>query len=137
MKSIYLKDENHNWKLFTYTNLSELDSEFKRLNITVGEGATVGEWATVGSRAKVGEGATVGIYNAMFALNLYKYAVSAYNSDGVDWVQLGCYLRKREDWDKDFWNNNSEFPNDNSDKSNARLRAYKIACAFLDSIKTK
>ena len=119
MKSIYLKDENHNWKLFTYTNLSELDSEFKRLNIIVGAGATVG------------------IYNAMFALNLYKYAVSAYNSDGVDWVQLGCYLRKREDWDKDFWNNNSEFPNDNSDKSNSRLRAYKIACAFLDSIKNK
>ena len=32
MKSIYLKDENHNWKLFTYTNLSELDSVVRNLS---------------------------------------------------------------------------------------------------------
>ena len=39
------------------------------------------------------------------------------------------------EWEEDFWNNEKEFPNDNSDKSNARLRAFKMCCNFLDLIK--
>ena len=31
--------------------------------------------------------------------------------------------------------NNDEFPNDNSEKSTARLRAFKMCCNFLDLIK--
>ena len=52
-------------------------------------------------------------------------------------IQLGCFLRSRQDWDKDFWNNNTEFPNNGSEDSNARLRAYKVACFFLDQLKIK
>jgi hypothetical protein len=75
-------------------------------------------------------------YTAMFALNLYKYSVAAYiNKKNEQIIQLGCCTRKRTEWENDFWNNEKEFPNDDSAKSNARMRAFKIACFFLDSIK--
>jgi len=134
MNTIYLKGEKGEWKEFKYEKLSDLQNDFNRLNIEIGARATVGEWATVGARAKVGEGATIGEYNSMFALNLYKYAVSAYTTQGIEYIQLGCYLRTREEWNNNFWNNESEFPNDNSEKSNARLRAFNVACSFLDSL---
>ena len=50
-------------------------------------------------------------------------------------VQLGCFTRTRKEWEADFWNNNNEFPNNNSEKSKARLRAFKMCCTFLDLIK--
>lgn len=62
----------------------------------------------------------------MFAANLYKYTVSAYISNDTQYVQLGCFLRTRHEWEADFWNN--------PEKSNARLRAFKVACAFLDEL---
>jgi hypothetical protein len=54
-------------------------------------------------------------------------------SDGTQLIQMGCFLRTRKEWEEDFWNNISEFPNDNSVKSNKRLLAFKMACMWLDS----
>ena len=65
---------------------------------------------------------------------MYKYTVCPrIKENGEQWVQMGCYLRKREHWDADFWNNDKEFPNDGSEESNKRLDAYKFACMWLDS----
>ena len=101
----------------------------------IGEFAKIGESAKIGKSAKIGEFAEIGECRAMFAMNLYKYVVSAYrNKDGKDTIQLGCYLRLREEWDADFWNNPNEFPDNGSGASNARLRAYKTACFFLDNL---
>ena len=135
MKTIFLKKLNGEILEKRYKNRSDLEKDFNELNIKVGARAKVGEGAEVGARAKVGKGAKVGLYNYFFGLNLYKYSVSSYISKGEEWIQLGCFLRKRKDWEADFWNNTEEFPDDNSEKSNARVRAFKIACTFLDSIK--
>ena len=52
--------------------------------------------------------------------------------DGKHWVKLGCHLRTVEDWEKDFWNNNNEFPNDNSVKSQLRVLAFETAKKWLE-----
>ena len=160
MKKIYLKDRNSNWKEFDYESLSELADEFKIRNITIGADATIGAWATIGADAtieagvtigawakieagekigefaKIGEGAKIGKYNSFFADNLYEYPCGAWVEENRgEMVQLGCFTRTRKEWEADFWNNNNEFPNNNSEKSKARLRAFKMCCTFLDLIK--
>ena len=45
-----------------------------------------------------------------------------------------CYLRTVEEWQSDFWNNNEEFPNDGSGKSNLRVFAYKTAKKWFKTI---
>jgi len=65
--------------------------------------------------------------------NIYTYVCCPrLKSNGEQWIQMGCFLRKREDWERDFWNNNREFPNDNSQKSNDRKKAFDFACLWLD-----
>lgn len=63
---------------------------------------------------------------------LYNYVVIPYITEsGENRVKMGCYNRSVEEWDADFWNNGSEFPNDNSIKSNQRLFAYQTAKNWL------
>ena len=63
---------------------------------------------------------------------LYKYMVMPIISDkGIHYVKMGCYFRTVKEWDKDFWNNKSEFPNDKSIKSQLRVLAYKTAKQWL------
>jgi hypothetical protein len=74
-------------------------------------------------------------YTAIFCHNLYKYACGGgFNKKGEQMIRMGCYNRTRKEWELDFWNNPSEFKNDGSEKSEARLRAFKVICFFLDSI---
>ena len=103
---------------------------------TIGECATIGKLAKIGAWAKIGALAKIEADNCFFAVNLYKYSCGAWvESRRGEMIQLGCFTRTREEWEKDFWNNPKEFPNDNSEKSNARLRAFKMCCYFLDLIK--
>ena len=142
MKKIYLKDENLNWKKFDYELLSELSDALKKRNITIEAGAMIGAGARIGDNAmieagaKIGDMARIGKYNSFFANNLYNYPCGAWIEEKRgEMVQLGCFTRTRKEWEADFWNNNDEFPNDNSEKSNARLRAFQMCCNFLDLIK--
>jgi hypothetical protein len=112
------------------------------LNGSTVDGSTVLNGSTVdGSRVLNGStvlNGNISKYTAMFGINLYLYTVSAYlNKEGIEIIQLGCYTRTRTEWENDFWNNLKEFPNDNSEKSNARVRAFEVACFFLDKIKNK
>ena len=67
---------------------------------------------------------------------LYKYQVWAIIAeDDSEWIRLGCFFRKREEWKKNFWNNDEEFPNDNSEDSNMRLAAFNFACKWIDERK--
>jgi hypothetical protein len=50
---------------------------------------------------------------------------------------MGCFLRKREDWEKDFWNNEKEFPDDGNIESQRREVAFKMACLWLDAESTR
>ena len=134
-KSISLRNDNFQWEEYKYSNPYELWALLVARKITIGDGSKIGDWSTIGDRSKIGDWSTIGYNTAMFSSCLYKYAVSAYrNNKGEDIIQLGCHLRTRKDWDNDFWNNPSEFPNDDSENSQARLRAYKTACFFLDNL---
>jgi len=67
-------------------------------------------------------------------VGVYKYVCTPrIHANGEQWIQMGCHLRTREDWEKDFWNNPQEFPN-NGDKASAkRLLAFKLAIQWLDA----
>jgi len=63
---------------------------------------------------------------------LYAYVVIPYITEENDQrVKMGCHDRSVTEWDSDFWNNDREFPNNNSLKSNLRLMAYNTAKEWL------
>jgi len=59
-------------------------------------------------------------------------AMPVIGDDNTEWIQLGCYFRKVEEWEEDFWNNNDEFPNDWSKQSKFRLLAYETCKKWLE-----
>ena len=64
---------------------------------------------------------------------LYTYVIMPYITDENEMrVKMGCHDRSVKEWDENFWNNNSEFPNDNSMKSNQRIFAYETAKKWLE-----
>lgn len=64
---------------------------------------------------------------------LYNYVVIPFISeDDIQYVKMGCYTRKVSEWDENFWNNNCEFPNNGSEKSNLRKFAYDTARKWFD-----
>ena len=183
-KIIYLQDEKNIFQKYEYENISDLNEEFKKRNITIedntrigewarigdnssirawariGDNARIGEWARIGKWARIGNSASIGVwssigdsasigdrarigdsasiekYNSFFAVNIYDHPCGAWIEEKRgEIIQLGCFTRTRKEWENDFWNNEKEFPNDNSDNSNARLRAFKMCCNFLDLIK--
>jgi hypothetical protein len=63
---------------------------------------------------------------------LYQYIVIPYiTEENIKRIKMGCYNRSLEEWESNFWNNNDEFPNNGSMKSNLRLMAYNTAKAWL------
>ena len=83
----------------------------------------------------------VKIKTAAAFTGLYLYYIIAYITESDEHrVKMGCHDRSVTEWDSDFWNNNKEFPNDGSFKSNQRLRAYNFAKQWLvmaaENIKT-
>jgi hypothetical protein len=64
---------------------------------------------------------------------LYRYIVIPYiTEDNIKRIKMGCYNKSLEEWESNFWNNNDEFPNNGSMKSNLRLMAYNTAKAWLE-----
>jgi hypothetical protein len=64
---------------------------------------------------------------------IYRYIVIPYIlKDGEPRVKMGCHDRSVVDWDTDFWNNNDEFPNNGSIKSNLRVIAYDTAKKWIE-----
>ena len=67
---------------------------------------------------------------------LYRYQVWAIIAeDDSEWIRMGCFFRKRERWNENFWNNDREFKNGNSENSNMRLAAFNFACKWIDERK--
>ena len=76
------------------------------------------------------------ISKAIVFTGLYKYVVIPFISeDGKKYVKMGCFTRKLSEWESDFWNNDNEFPNNNSEKSNLRLFAFETAKKWFELIK--
>ena len=64
---------------------------------------------------------------------LYHYiAMPIISEDNQHYIRLGCYTRLVSEWDADFWNNDSEFPNDGSLKSQYRVIAFEVCKKWLE-----
>jgi hypothetical protein len=76
------------------------------------------------------------IKRAIVFSGLYKYVVIPFISEGNEkYIKMGCYTRKLSEWEADFWNNDNEFPNNGSEKSNMRLFAFETAKKWFEIIK--
>jgi len=71
------------------------------------------------------------IKSAMGWIGLYNYWVFVAFTDKGTFVRMGCHWRSLADWEADFWNNNSEFPNNGSSKSNMRLAAFTFTKEWI------
>ena len=47
---------------------------------------------------------------------------------------MGCFDRSLKEWEENFWNNDNEFPNNGSVKSNLRLMAFETAKKWLEIV---
>ena len=75
------------------------------------------------------------IKTATVFAGLYDYIVIPYiTEDGEKWIKMGCHNRILSDWESDFWNNPTEFPDDGSVKSNLRLMAFETAKKWFEII---
>ena len=75
------------------------------------------------------------IKTAAVFTGLYTYIVIPYiTEDGEVRIKMGCHDRLLSEWDADFWNNKSEFPNDGSVKSECRFMAFETAKKWLQII---
>lgn len=69
----------------------------------------------------------------MVFVGLYKYTVIAMIAeDGSHHIALGCKFQTSEQWTTNFWNNNSEFPDDCSESTEMRKFALQTGCNWLD-----
>ena len=81
------------------------------------------------------DGEKIKIKRAIIFTGLYRYVVIPFISkDDVKYVKMGCFTRKLSDWESDFWNNDNEFPNDGSKKSNLRLFAFETAKKWFEIV---
>ena len=75
------------------------------------------------------------IKTATVFAGLYDYIVIPYiTEDGEKWIKMGCHNRILSDWESDFWNNPTEFPDNGSVKSNLRLMAFETAKKWFEII---
>ena len=132
MKTIYLSNTNGSIQKFEYNDLSELSKEFKSRNIELGDECKLGDGCELGYFCKLGDGCKLKS-SPLYAIGLYKYHVSAHINNGIQHIQLGCYLRTRDEWEGDFWNNPNEFTDHKSQESKRRKFAFKVACKYLDN----
>jgi uncharacterized protein YjbI with pentapeptide repeats len=75
------------------------------------------------------------IKTAIVFTGLYEYTVIPFiTEENEKRLVMGCFNRSLDEWKSDFWNNNNEFPNDGSLKSNLRLMAFNTALSWFDLI---
>ena len=73
------------------------------------------------------------IKKAIVFTGLYRYIVIPFiTMEDEEFIKLGCYTRKLSEWEFDFWNNDKEFPNNGSEKSNLRILAFNTAKEWLN-----
>jgi hypothetical protein len=104
----------------------------------LGDGCILGDMCALGDDCiygcKLGDGCKLD-KSPFYAIGLYKYHVLAYRNNNIPYIQLGCYLRTVEEWEKDFWNNPYEFTDHESEESKRRLFAFEIAKRVLEADK--
>jgi len=73
------------------------------------------------------------IKKAQVFTGLYKYiCMPIISEDDKLYIRLGCYTRLLSEWESDFWNNPSEFPNDGNIESQYRIMAFETCKKWLE-----
>ena len=133
-----LSGANLNVAYLSGANLSGADLSGANLNVAYLSGANLSEANLSGvdlSGAYLSGAYLSGAFYSNFKIKkcalfigLYKYLVmSIITEDDEKYIKMGCYLKTLNEWKKDFWNNENEFPNNKSEKSELRIFAYKTA----------
>jgi hypothetical protein len=75
----------------------------------------------------------VKIKKAAVFTGLYKYICIPFISEENEiYIKMGCYTRLLSEWENDFWNNPSEFPNDGNIESKYRVMAYEFCKQWIE-----
>ena len=115
-KTIYLKDENYNWKQFEYESIEDLKSEFESRNISIGYGASIGN--------------EVKLLTGLF-INGSKHSVT-YSGNGM--LSIGCHTHSIDEWIANA--DNIGIAEKYSTKQINEYKAYiQIAKIFHDNLK--
>ena len=121
-KTIYLKDENYNWKQFEYESIEDLKSEFESRNISIGYGASIGDRASIGNEVKL----LTGLF-----INGSKHSVT-YSGNGM--LSIGCHTHSIDEWIANA--DNIGIAEKYSTKQINEYKAYiQIAKIFHDNLK--
>jgi hypothetical protein len=73
------------------------------------------------------------IKKAAVFTGLYKYICIPFISEkNKIYIKMGCYTRLLSEWENDFWNNPSEFPNDGNIESKYRLMAFEFCKQWIE-----
>jgi hypothetical protein len=91
-------------------------------------GADLGGADLRGADLGKGKVKTVAVFTGIYQYTVIPYILE----DGEERVKMGCHDRSVAEWDADFWNNNDEFPNNGSIKSNLRVIAYDTAKKWIE-----
>ena len=72
------------------------------------------------------------IKKAQVFTGIYKYiCIPVIDENDIEYIRLGCYFRTVKEWEQDFWNNEKEFPNNDSIESELRKLAHKTCKKWL------
>lgn len=74
---------------------------------------------------------TAAVFNGLYD---YIVIIPYITEAGETRIKMGCHDRTLHEWESDFWNNTSEFPNDGSVKSQCRVMAFETAKRWLEII---
>lgn len=72
------------------------------------------------------------ILNWFIGINIYKYFVFCYKTDKGNFIEMGCKRLNIDEWNKNFWNNEKEFPNNGNVESERRKIAFEICLKWFE-----
>jgi hypothetical protein len=128
LRGAYLRGADLTYADLTYADLT--DADLTGVNL---RGAYLTGAYLRGADLRGADLSNIKIKKAIVFTGLYKYvAVPIIAEDDETYIKLGCHLRKVSEWEQDFWNNPSEFPNDNSIKSQMRVFAFETAKKWIE-----
>ena len=104
----------------------------------IGNGVHIRNDVHIGSGVRIWNGALIwsGVRGAvvknMHLTGLYKYSVDIIWTEEDVYIRLGCFTRTKTEWEGDFWNNDSEFPQE-SLGGKRRWNAFKVCLQIIEN----
>ena len=96
MKTLNLWVNGEGWKPFEYNELKDIQAEFDKRGISIGDQASIGYEASIGWKASIGDQAS--ILKSLFITGT-KHPINFY---GTGIIHIGCYKNTIEWWEKNY-----------------------------------